>query len=106
MPFPGPPGVYFEAADPPRWSVIEARTDIAGFVGLAERGPLHEPTPIESWTQFETRFGRRFLEYGFMPDAVHGFFANGGRKAWIVRVGRRVDSPALRHAGLYLVNAS
>jgi len=51
------PGAYFEPSDPPPRRIAEVRTDIAGFVGVAERGPLNVPVRIESWTQFATRFG-------------------------------------------------
>lgn len=101
MPLPLPPGVYFQRADSPVWAVDEARSDIAGFVGVTERGPLHAPVKVESWTQFCTRFGRSRRPYAHLPDAVRGFFANGGRTAWIVRIGQ--DEPTL-HASAVLVN--
>src|SRR3970040_195778 len=34
------PGVYFERADANAGGVAALRTDVAGFVGIAERGPL------------------------------------------------------------------
>ena len=102
MPLPRPPGVYFQRADSPAWAVDEARSDVAGFVGIAERGPLHEPVCVQSGTQFFTRFGRSRRDYAHLPDAVHGFFANGGRTAWVVRVGRPVDP--FEHASLFLVD--
>lgn len=80
------PGVYFEPAEPPRRTVQEVRTDIAGFVGVAERGPLHTPVRVENPEQFRTRFGGP-VAYGFLAYAVEGFFANGGDVCWVVRVG-------------------
>lgn len=102
MVFPRPPGVYFERADAPASAVEEARSDIAGFIGITERGPLHQPVRVESLTQFFTRFGRGSLEFALLPTAVHGFFANGGRTAWIVRVGNRVD--VSEHGSVFLVD--
>ena len=78
------PGVYFELVDAPP-AVRGLRTDIAGFVGLAERGPLDEPTQIESWRQFQAHFGN-FVPYGFLAYAVKGFFENGGRTCFVTRV--------------------
>lgn len=78
------PGVYFEFVDAPP-AVRGVRTDIAGFVGLAERGPLNEPTQIESWRQFQSTFGG-FVAYGYLAYAVKGFFENFGRTCFIVRV--------------------
>ena len=79
------PGVYYERADAARPSVSPLRTDIAGFVGIARRGPLHVPVAVESWRQFQACFGD-FTGAGYLAYAVRGFFENGGRRCWIVRV--------------------
>ena len=79
------PGVYFELQDKAPPVIRQVRTDITGFVGLAERGPLHQPVQIESWRQFQAQFGD-FVAYGFLSYAVKGFFENGGRTCFIVRV--------------------
>lgn len=78
------PGVYFEWLDPPRASA-PLRTDIAGFVGIAERGPLHKPCFVESWQQFISTFGAH-IPPGYLAYAVEGFFANGGSACYAVRI--------------------
>jgi uncharacterized protein len=60
-------------------------TDVAGLVGIAERGPLHLAVKTTSWTSYTGIFGGH-LEHAYLPDAVEGFFANGGRVCWVVRV--------------------
>lgn len=78
------PGVYFEWHErraPPDL----ARTDVAGFVGIAERGPLHTPVMVENWTDFRHRFGEH-IPAGYLAYAVEGFFLNGGRRCYVVRV--------------------
>ncbi|MEH2048236.1 phage tail sheath family protein [Nostoc sp.] len=79
------PGVYFELQDKTPPVIRQVRTDITGFVGLAERGPLNKPVQIESWRQFQSQFGD-FVAYGFLSYAVKGFFENGGRTCFVVRV--------------------
>lgn len=79
------PGVVFEWRDVRTGSIDILRTDIAGFVGIAERGPLHQPVKIESWTQFTSVFGR-YTPQGFLAHAVAGFLNNGGRTCYVVRV--------------------
>ena len=78
------PGVYFERPQRPV-RPLWRRTDVAGFAGLAERGPLHQPQRLTSWRQFQEIFGG-FLAYAYLAYAVHAFFANGGRVCWVVRV--------------------
>ena len=51
------PGVYYERVDAQAPAISPLRTDIAGFVGLAERGPVDAPVPVESYRQFEAHFG-------------------------------------------------
>ena len=79
------PGVNVEwvSADVPAPAAV--RTDVAGFVGLAQRGPAHQPVRLTSWSQFQAVFGgydpRCWLAY-----AVNGYFANGADACWVVRV--------------------
>ncbi len=78
------PGVYFEWQDDRSRSIDGMRTDIAGFVGIAERGPLHQAVKISSWMQFTSVFGQP-IPQAYLAYAVQGFFANGGRDCWVVR---------------------
>lgn len=79
------PGVYFEWADSTRRGITAIRTDIAAFIGLAQRGPLHRPLPVESWRQFQAMFGQ-FVPYGYLAYAVKAFFENGGDRCFVVRI--------------------
>ncbi len=79
------PGVYFEAVDASAAGITALPTDVAGFVGVAERGPLDRPRPVESWEQFRSLFGE-FLGNAYLAYAAKAFFDNGGRRAWFVRV--------------------
>ena len=79
------PGVYFEFQDVASPVIRQIRTDIAGFVGLAERGPLNWAVQIDSWRQFQAKFGN-FVSYSYLAYAVKGFFENGGRTCFIVRI--------------------
>lgn len=79
------PGVYFERRDISPLTIGLPRSDIAGFAGIAMRGPLFEPVRIESWIQFMSAFGT-YIPQGYLAYSVYGFFANGGRTCWISRV--------------------
>ncbi len=65
-------------------AITALRTDIAGFVGIAERGPLHRAVPVQSWRQFQAAFGS-FIGGGFLAYGGKGFFENRGRKCYVVR---------------------
>lgn len=79
------PGVYFEFVDESRRGIAALRTDVAAFIGIAERGPLHTPTRVTSWQQFQSIFGN-FISNGFLAYEVKSFFENGGRACYIVHV--------------------
>ncbi|KRC81823.1 phage tail sheath C-terminal domain-containing protein [Sphingomonas sp. Root241] len=72
-----------------RWLTRSApepvRIDIAGFIGIAERGPTDRPVAIEGWPQFLRTFGD-FRANAFLAYAVRGFFDNGGRRCHVARV--------------------
>lgn len=85
MPFYEKPGVYYERLDATAPRIVSIRTDIAGFVGIARRGPIDTPIPVESFRQFESHFGG-FTGAGYLAFCVRAFFENQGRRCWIVRV--------------------
>lgn len=90
------PGVYIQHVPSGVLAIEAASTSIAAFVGPVRRGPVGEPVFITSADQFATRFGDLdgqgggIRNNGQSPDhfghAVQAFFANGGTKAYIVRV--------------------
>jgi hypothetical protein len=87
------PGAYYERRDSSGGGVSTLRTDIAAFVGIARRGPVGLPVPIESWRQFEAHFGG-FTGVGYLAYVVRAFFENGGRRCWVVRVGSAMTAAA------------
>lgn len=84
------PGLYELA--PELLAPAELRTDTTAFLGLcAEGGPL-EPTLVESWDEFLQRFGAPG-QGRLLPQAVHAYFVNGGRRAVIVRADETGGDP-------------
>jgi phage tail sheath protein FI len=79
------PGVYYQTVDAGSPPVTPLRTDITAFVGIAERGPVDVPVPVQSWQQFVSWFGG-CTSVGYLAYAVRGFLENGGRRCWVVRV--------------------
>ena len=66
-------------------------TSTAGFVGLAERGPVvGQPQLVTSFADYRRMFGGYLSEAAcgtarFLPYAVEQFFLNGGSRAYIMR---------------------
>ena len=86
------PGVFIQRDDRAQTGVARVRTDIAGFAGIAEAGPLDAAVRIRTMRQFETAFGR-YTGAGFLAYAVRAFFENGGRECLVARVAS--DDPEL-----------
>ena len=84
------PGVYVEEVEAGSRPIEGVGTAVAGFVGLAGRGPTNEPTLVTNWAQFVNTFGD-FIEGSYLAHAVYGYFLNGGGACYIVRIGG--DSP-------------
>ncbi|MEU3774909.1 phage tail sheath C-terminal domain-containing protein [Streptomyces sp. NPDC032472] len=61
------------------------RLDVAGFVGVAPRGPVDAPVPVDRWSDYVRYFGG-FEGPGLLPYAVRAFFAQGGVRAHVLRV--------------------
>jgi phage tail sheath protein FI len=88
------PGVYIEHVPSGLLAIEAASTSTAAFIGPVKRGPVGKPIFVSSRGQYEDQFG--LLGGGSIRDegdkadrfgfAVNAFFANGGSKAYIVRV--------------------
>ncbi|MFD2467665.1 phage tail sheath family protein [Amycolatopsis silviterrae] len=61
------------------------RTDVAAFLGRLRRGPVGAPVRVESWNDVVGAFGPPDGSSA-TPYALRGFFENGGRTAWVLRV--------------------
>ena len=93
MPVYQTPGVYYERVDASPPTIAAVRTDVAGFVGIARRGPVDTPVPVQSWRQFQAYFGD-VTGAGYLAYAVRAFFENGGRRCWVVRVASEMVAAA------------
>ena len=85
------PGVYIEEIEIGAKPIEGVSTTTAGFIGMAERGPLNKPTLVTSFAEYQRIFGGYLSEknYGnkrWLPYAVEGFFVNGGQWLYISRV--------------------
>jgi phage tail sheath protein FI len=87
------PGVYYERADAGAPPVSPLRSDIPALVGIARRGPLQRPVPVDSWKQFVAYFGD-VTGAGYLAYSVRAFFENGGRRCWVVRVASEAAATA------------
>jgi len=85
MPTYATPGVYFESVDNSSQAIQPLRTDIAGFAGIAQKGPVHKATRVESWQQFQSTFGS-FISNGYLAYSAKAFFDNGGETLYVVRL--------------------
>ena len=94
------PGVTFETVDLNRPRIGRLRTDIAGFLGYAERGPVDRPVKVENWRQFVDAFGPP-LPFAHLGEAVRLYFENGAAAAYVMRVtDRRPEGVAVAFADL------
>lgn len=86
------PGVYVEEFDSGIKAMEGVGTSTAGFVGMAQKGPVRGlPVLITSMADYQRRFGGYLSEreYGnkrFLPYAVEQFFNNGGSTCYVMRV--------------------
>lgn len=92
------PGVYREDVVPVR--AVALPTGVPAFLGFATEGPVNRPERLTLPGQLAEKFGVA-LEAGYLAAAVEGFFANGGRECFVVRMaGGPQDAGAAREAAL------
>lgn len=102
------PGVYVEEVDTGTKPIEATSTSTAGMLGVTERGPANVPILITSSGEFDRWFGGKLARdtYSFsttgrhcyLPDAIEGFFANGGKRVYVTRV----EAEGATHAEMML----
>ena len=84
------PDVYIQEVASGEKPIASASTSIGAFVGVTPRGESDAPVYVTSWTDFINKFANGlstpFLRTSDLPNAVYGFFQNGGTKCYISRV--------------------
>ena len=86
------PGVYVEEVDTGSKPIEGVSTTTSGMVGVSERGPVNVPTLVTGVADYRRQFGwyldRRVFtgDTWYLPHSVKGFFDNGGKRLYIVRV--------------------
>ena len=86
------PGVYVEDVESGAVPMEGVSTSTAGFIGMAERGPvIGRPQLVTNFADYQRMYGSylseaKYGDYRFLPYAVEQFFLNGGSRAFIMRV--------------------
>jgi phage tail sheath protein FI len=89
------PGVYVEDQ---KYALSPLRMDkscCAGFVGIAERGPLNRLVLVDSFDAYSGIFGG-FDTAGVLPLSVYSFFKCGGSRCAVVRVAAEKEARPAR----------
>jgi len=87
------PGVYVEEVSRGSKPIEGVGTAVAAFVGLTQKAPDDDPQDpaglkprhVTNWAQYQKLYGG-FIDDGFLPHAVYGFFNNGGGSCYICPV--------------------
>jgi phage tail sheath protein FI len=89
------PGIYMEEVDKGSKPIEAVGTAVAAFIGYTEKANgirngqpvslLGKPTLVTNWSQYVQQFGG-FVPDAYTPDAVYGYFANGGEICYIVSI--------------------
>lgn len=106
------PGIRVDLAPAPLAEALP-RMDVAVFAGFAERGPCHRAIAISSVAAYEAVFGgdcplawdaRAGAQLtGQLAASVRGFFSNGGKRCWAIRLAE-TDAVLAARAALGIVD--
>lgn len=105
------PGVYVEEFDSAGQPLSGVSSSTAGFIGLAERGPVEGlPVLVTGMNDFKRTYGgylsdNQFGAYRFLAYAVEQFFVNGGSRAYIMRATPSDAAVAASEDNLFTVTA-
>lgn len=92
------PGVYIEEIPSGVRTITPVATSITAFVGSAPRGLANDAVRVQSFSEYERKFGGLDVKSA-MSYAVSQYFQNGGSDALIVRVTGAGAVPAIVNVG-------
>lgn len=99
------PGVYIEEIERGPKPIEGVPTSTSAFLGETERGPIR-PRLVTSFTEYNRWFGNVFRDGRYMPQAVSGFFENGGKRLYVCRIVGDGVTTASRVFGDFTVSAA
>lgn len=94
------PGVYIEEFESGPRPMEGVSTSTAGFIGLAEKGPVEGlPELVTNFADYQRKFGgylsnNEFGDYRYLAYAVEHFFINGGGRCYVMRVAPSDSKPS------------
>lgn len=84
------PDVYVEEISSGEKPIQAVSTSTGAMIGVTARGQVGVPQLVTSWTDFVNKYAgglnTPFLKNSDLPNAVYGFFQNGGSRLYVVRV--------------------
>ena len=90
------PGVHIETVMATGRPIMGVSTSTGVLLGEAMRGVINKPILITSWQDYIRVFARGlespFIREADLAYAVNGFFQNGGRRLYVMRVGNMRDT--------------
>ena len=98
------PGVYVEEIERGPKPIEGVATNTAAFLGETERGPT-KPKLVTSFNEYLRLFGDIYANDKFLPYAVKGFFDNGGKRCFIVRIVGSGATPAQLDDSGFIIKA-
>jgi phage tail sheath protein FI len=78
------PGVYLEEFEIGAKPIEGVSTSTLGILGETERGPV-VPKLVTTFEDFRRMYGG-YIPHSYLPNALEGFFANGGKRCYVGRV--------------------
>jgi phage tail sheath protein FI len=79
------PGVYLQEVPSGVQPIEGVSTSTGAFIGKAQMGTMGQAVMVTSLSDFTSRYGS-YLTDGYLAHSVLGFFSNGGKRTYIVRI--------------------
>jgi phage tail sheath protein FI len=92
------PGVYLEEFEIGAKPIEGVSTSTLGILGETERGPV-VPKFVSNFEDFRRMYGS-YITNSFLPNAIEGFFANGGKRCYVGRIlGKEAKTSSISFGG-------
>lgn len=87
------PGVYIEDISSGSQNISQVSSSVGALIGVTQNGVEGVAQKISTWSEYVSKYAKGldtpYTENSYLPYAVNGFFANGGKELYVCSVKKK-----------------
>lgn len=104
------PGVYIEDIVSGSQNISQVSSSVCALIGVTQNGVEGVAQKIGTWSEYVSKYAKGldtpYTENSYLPYAVNGFFANGGKELYVCNVKKKNAEKAIKVSEVNKITAT